>query len=61
MAQSDNVMFYCGQRMMRLETLSVAIDFTNIISASLAYSDQPTAGTESRSRIESRASETSPT
>jgi hypothetical protein len=33
MAQSDKVMFYCGQRMMRLETLSVAIDFTNIRGA----------------------------
>jgi hypothetical protein len=33
MAQSDKVMFHCGHRMMRLETLSVAIDFTNIRGA----------------------------
>jgi hypothetical protein len=30
MAQANTVMFYCGQRMMRLETLSVAVDFTNV-------------------------------
>ncbi len=36
LAQGDKVMFYCGQRMLRLELLSIAVDFSGIPGLNLS-------------------------